>query len=256
MTEKWRDLGPRVISAVVMLALAIGAALAGPFWFAVLVSVATGLMVWELVRMHEPRVPMLPEITASVTVAVVFTTYPQLLGILALYAIGATAVFALLLTLAVKRDQLYFAPYVLAILLTGNLLAGMSLAAPRTVFLLLAIVIVTDVAGYFAGKSFGGPKFWPRISPKKTWSGIVAGWVASGVVGALAVTTGHVGPLFIATAIFMSFGSQMGDIVESALKRRAGVKDSSGLIPGHGGVLDRFDGVIGASLVLFIYMVT
>ena len=128
------------------------------------------------------------------------------------------------------------------------------MASPKTVVLLLAIVVVTDVAGYFAGKSIGGPKFWPRISPKKTWSGVVAGWIAAGCVGAFAFATGSHGPLFILTAMIMSFGSQLGDIAESALKRRAGVKDSSNLIPGHGGVLDRFDGVVGAAMVLFVYM--
>lgn len=255
MTDKWRDLGPRAISAIVMLALAIGAAWAGPFYFAILISIATGLMVWELARMHEPRFPMLPEIMAAVTTAMVFTTYPLFMGILVQYAFAATVVLAALLTICVKRDMHLFAPYVLAVLLTGNLLAGLYMASPKSVLFLLAIVIATDVAGYFAGKSIGGRKFWPRFSPKKTWSGVIAGWLAAGCIGLVGYVTGNFGPLFILTAMIMSFGSQLGDIAESALKRRAGVKDSSNLIPGHGGVLDRFDGVVGASMVLIVYMV-
>ncbi len=255
MTDKWRDLGPRLISAVVLLAVAIGAAWAGPFYFAILVCIATGLMVWELARMHEPRFQMLPEIMAAATTAVVFTTYPLFLGILVQFAFLATLVFVALLTIAVKRDMRLFAPYVFAILITGNLLAGLFMASPRHVFFLLIIVIVTDVAGYFAGKSIGGRKFWPRVSPKKTWSGVIAGWIASGCVGIIAVAMGHYGILLIGVAMLMSFASQLGDIAESALKRRAGVKDGSNLIRGHGGVLDRVDGVVGASMVLFLYMV-
>ncbi len=255
MTDKWRDLRPRVISAVVMLALAVASAWAGPFYFAILISVATGLMIWELARMHEPRLPMLPEIMAATTTAMVFTTYPLFMGILVHYAFGATLVFTAVLTIGVKRDFHLFAPYALAVLLTGNLLAGLFMASPKSVLFLLAIVIATDVAGYFAGKSIGGRKFWPRFSPKKTWSGVVAGWLAAGVIGFIGYMTGHYGPLFILTAMIMSFGSQLGDIAESALKRRSGVKDSSNLIPGHGGVLDRFDGVVGASMVLLVYMV-
>ena len=113
---------------------------------------------------------------------------------------------------------------------------------------LVGIVVVTDVAGYFAGRRLGGPKFWPRVSPKKTWSGTAAGWVGAGIVGGLfAINSGVWVAVFLAS-IFLSFASQMGDIAESAIKRKMGVKDSSALIPGHGGVLDRFDGMLGASV--------
>ena len=113
-------------------------------------------------------------------------------------------------------------------------------------------VVVTDVAGYFAGRHFGGPKFWPAISPKKTWSGTVAGWIGAGLVGALFLTFTNAGWDTIWLSMLLALASQMGDIAESALKRRVGVKDSSALIPGHGGLFDRFDGLLGASLFMLL----
>jgi phosphatidate cytidylyltransferase len=114
------------------------------------------------------------------------------------------------------------------------------------------VVAVTDIGGYFAGRIIGGPKFWPRVSPKKTWSGTVAGWVGAGVVGWAFMAATGMGVALIGISIALSMASQMGDIAESAVKRNAGVKDSSALLPGHGGVWDRFDGMLGASLLLLV----
>ena len=116
----------------------------------------------------------------------------------------------------------------------------------------MSVVIVTDIFGYFAGKSFGGPKFWPKISPKKTWSGTVAGWIGAALVGFVFMLFTDAGLWIIVISMVLSFAGQMGDIAESALKRRMGVKDSSTLIPGHGGLFDRFDALLGASLFLII----
>ena len=113
---------------------------------------------------------------------------------------------------------------------------------------LVLIVVVTDVAGYFAGRTLGGPKFWPRVSPKKTWSGTVAGWLGAAVVGAFFAVNSGAWVAVLLASVVLSFASQLGDIAESAIKRKTGVKDSSALIPGHGGVLDRFDGMLGASI--------
>ncbi|MEM6897415.1 MAG: phosphatidate cytidylyltransferase, partial [Pseudomonadota bacterium] len=117
---------------------------------------------------------------------------------------------------------------------------------------LILVVVITDVAGYFAGRAFGGPKFWPAISPKKTWSGTVAGWVGAAILGAIFLTFTNAGRDLVWISVLVSFASQMGDITESALKRRMGVKDSSTLIPGHGGLFDRFDGLLGAALVMLL----
>ncbi|WP_338014611.1 phosphatidate cytidylyltransferase [Rhodophyticola sp. CCM32] len=117
---------------------------------------------------------------------------------------------------------------------------------------LVLVVAGTDVFGYFAGRIIGGPKFWPRISPKKTWSGTVAGWICAGIVGAGFMKLTGSGVELIGISVALSIASQIGDITESALKRRVGVKDSSTLLPGHGGVFDRFDGMLGAALLLFL----
>jgi phosphatidate cytidylyltransferase len=111
----------------------------------------------------------------------------------------------------------------------------------------LVIVWVTDSGGYFAGRGIGGPKLWPRVSPKKTWAGAAGGFVASlAVAGAFAaLDLGKAGPLLMISGV-LSVVSQLGDLFESAVKRRFGVKDSSQIIPGHGGLLDRLDGFVAA----------
>jgi phosphatidate cytidylyltransferase len=123
------------------------------------------------------------------------------------------------------------------------------------IILLFAIVWATDIVAYFAGRALGGPKLMPLVSPKKTWSGAIGGTVAALVV-ALAVAkiadvaSALAGWLAIAVlAVILSVIAQAGDLFESFLKRRFGAKDSSHLIPGHGGLMDRLDGFVTASAV-------
>ena len=128
--------------------------------------------------------------------------------------------------------------------------------------LILLVVWVTDIGGYFAGRGIGGPKLWPRVSPKKTWAGAVGGFAASLVVAAGFVAVGFakveppltlkIGPILLVGAV-LSIVSQLGDLFESAVKRRFGVKDSSHLIPGHGGLMDRLDGFVAAVVVAAIF---
>ncbi|MFY0621170.1 MAG: phosphatidate cytidylyltransferase [Pelagimonas sp.] len=256
MTGNWRDLGTRAASALVLLSIAAGAALAGPIPFSLLIAVISGLMLWELAGMHSPRSSIgqigFAVIGGALVVAPFFLRGTHGLA----DPLTPMAALAVLGTLGVSRDKVFFALYAFAILITGSLLSGLYFRAPELVGFLLVVVILTDVAGYFAGKSIGGAKFWPAISPKKTWAGIIAGWCAAALLAAILVAFGITGPLTILVAACMSFASQLGDIAESALKRRAGVKDSSNLIPGHGGFLDRFDGVVGASPVLLIALLT
>jgi phosphatidate cytidylyltransferase len=113
----------------------------------------------------------------------------------------------------------------------------------------VCVVVAADVAGYIAGRALGGPKFWSAISPKKTWSGTIAGWLAAGVVGAAFGFYLGAGTSLMLLSVVLAVAGQAGDIWESWIKRRVGVKDSSNLIPGHGGVLDRFDAMMGASLL-------
>ena len=125
--------------------------------------------------------------------------------------------------------------------------------------LILLVVWVTDIGGFFAGRGIGGPKLWPRVSPKKTWAGAIGGFAASLVVAAgfVAVGTSNVEPLKFGPVLLvgaaLSIVSQLGDLFESAVKRRFGVKDSSHLIPGHGGLMDRLDGFVAAVVVAAIF---
>jgi phosphatidate cytidylyltransferase len=156
---------------------------------------------------------------------------------------------ALLLT--PRRDQRLAAAYALAIMLAGyGLVELRSVGGTQAILWLVAVVVASDVLGYFAGRMLGGPKFWPAISPKKTWSGTVAGWIGAALVGLVVVLGSGAGRLLVPLSALVAFAGQMGDIAESWVKRRAGVKDASNLIPGHGGVLDRFDALIGAVVLV------
>lgn len=123
---------------------------------------------------------------------------------------------------------------------------------------MFAVVWTTDIAAFFVGRRFGGPRLWPRVSPKKTWSGFVAGVAAAAFAGtAVAVCAPGFAagpPVELVAGAFMSaigsVASQAGDLGESALKRRCDVKDSGRLIPGHGGVMDRLDGFVAVALLV------
>lgn len=117
----------------------------------------------------------------------------------------------------------------------------------------LLVVWVSDMGGYFAGRGIGGPKLWPRVSPNKTWAGAVGGFAVSLAVafGFAAFGPGKTVPILLLGAT-LSIASQLGDLFESAVKRRFGVKDSSRIIPGHGGLLDRLDGFVAAIVLAAI----
>jgi phosphatidate cytidylyltransferase len=246
---KWDDLAPRLFSAVAMVGIGALGVWLGGLWFHALISCVVGLMVWELVKMLDT------ERSKSALVLAVAS------GAAVMIAIELPAAFALPLLLApsmlglgrMEKGGVTYAVFTALIML-----AGYGLMALRDDFgltwmvWLLLVVVVTDIAGYFAGRIVGGPKLWPRVSPKKTWSGTVAGWAGSAVVAVLFAKSTQAGIGLIGVSIAVSMASQIGDIAESAIKRRSGVKDSSNLIPGHGGLLDRFDGMLGAALFIVI----
>jgi phosphatidate cytidylyltransferase len=119
-----------------------------------------------------------------------------------------------------------------------------------TIFWLLGVVWVTDIAAYVAGRTIGGPRLAPRVSPNKTWAGLAGGLIGGGAVGLVAAGLADrpSAPL-AAISLLVSLSAQGGDLAESAAKRRYAVKDTSSLIPGHGGVLDRLDGLLAAAIV-------
>ena len=119
------------------------------------------------------------------------------------------------------------------------------------IVLLFAVVWMTDIAAYFAGRLIGGPKLWPRASPKKTWSGALVGTAAAVMAAAAVAHAAGVGNLaaIAVLSLALSVASQIGDLFESSIKRRFGAKDASKLIPGHGGLMDRLDGFVAAAAV-------
>jgi len=137
--------------------------------------------------------------------------------------------------------------YTAAALVASSLIRLDESAGFYALIFTLLVVWASDIGGYFAGRTIGGPKLWPRISPNKTWAGSIGGVVLSLGVAAAAVALGwgRAVPLVV-LALALSVASQLGDLFESAVKRHFGVKDSSQLIPGHGGLLDRLDGFVSA----------
>lgn len=246
----WADLRPRVVSGLAMVAVGALAIWLGGKAFGALAVLVGALMIWELASMtalpgRSRLEPVLLAVLAAAAMAAVLI-YPETVTralLLAPVILGA---------LMPRRDRLIFAAYAFAVMAASYALIYMRLHQGAVVILwIIVLVVVSDVAGYFAGRMLGGPKFWPRVSPKKTWSGTLAGWLGGAVVGWLFTPAGA-GPMLVFLTPLLAFAGQMGDIAESAIKRRMGVKDSSALIPGHGGVLDRFDALVGAMLVLLI----
>jgi phosphatidate cytidylyltransferase len=118
------------------------------------------------------------------------------------------------------------------------------------VIFLFAVVWTTDIAAYFIGRAAGGPKLVPQVSPNKTWSGAIAGTVASMIGGVIVASQFDIGGLaaVAVVAFVLSVVSQVGDLAESAVKRQFNAKDASQLIPGHGGLMDRLDGFVAAAV--------
>lgn len=249
--NRWADLRPRVLSALVMALVGAVAIWRGGLLFSELAILCTGIMMWELARMtkgegYDASI-LLGLLAAGVLALNLFVPQAWVLPLL--------AVPVLVGMMAPRRDTAVFAAYAVVILATGWSLVALRLSLGVTPLLwLLAVVVASDILGYFAGRIVGGPKFWPRISPKKTWSGTVAGWIGAAGVGAAFWAAGIGDARLIWVSPLVAFAGQMGDIAESAIKRRAGVKDSSSLIPGHGGLLDRFDALAFAAILAAVLM--
>jgi phosphatidate cytidylyltransferase len=244
---KWADLRTRLLSAIVMVAVGAVEIWLGGTAFAALVVALTGVMIWELATMTAPSRQRSPEMLAAAAALALIAALVLKSEIAVLFLV----VPSVALFLTPRRDRRLAGAYALAIMLAGyGLIDLRSVGGTQVILWLVAVVVASDVLGYFAGRTLGGPKFWERISPKKTWSGTVAGWIGAALVGVVMVLAFGATWLLVPLSALVAFAGQLGDIVESWLKRRAGVKDASNLIPGHGGVLDRFDALIGAVVVL------
>ena len=255
MRADWGDLRARVISAAVMLGIGGVEIWLGGVWFLVLVAALIGVMIWELCRLTAPDAPQMA-LGLGVLAAVLLGTAEVMQQVPALAVLPVLVVLAvpvLAVLAAPRRDRAIAAAFAAALMLAGHGLFVLRAEAGMVAILwVLGVVIVSDVAGYFVGRALGGPKFWPAISPKKTWSGTVAGWLGAAALGYGFWVQGLGGAALIWLSPLVAFAGQMGDIGESWIKRRAGVKDASNLIPGHGGVMDRFDALVGAMVLVMV----
>jgi len=242
-----RNLLTRVAAALVLAPVAIAIAWAGGWLWVALVTVsAVGLYLeWLMIVgvIQEKRT------LGAGIVALIAAGSSLALGQLEL-ALGILAVGAAGVILLSRRKRGWAAAgfcYAAAAEIASVLVRLDAIAGFVALTLVLLIVWVTDIGGYFAGRGLGGPKLWPRVSPKKTWAGAIGGFIGSLVVAAgfAGFGLGRIGPLLLLGGA-LSVASQLGDLFESAVKRRFDVKDSSHIIPGHGGLLDRLDGYVAA----------
>lgn len=239
----------RVLSALVLIPVALAAVALGAPYFDLLVVAAGMLMAWEWARLcNGGRVRPAGIVAIATAAAAVATSY--LFGAERALLVVAGGAAAAALAAAITRQRpgwmglgtLYASlPCVAILWLREDPAFGLA-----TILWLLILVWAIDVGAYVVGRNVGGPKLAPVISPKKTWSGLAGGVAAAGIVGAVAglVIDGAAPlPLALVSAV-LALVEQAGDLGESAVKRRFGAKDSSGLIPGHGGLLDRIDGLV------------
>ncbi|MBA3676314.1 MAG: phosphatidate cytidylyltransferase [Sphingosinicella sp.] len=242
------DLPTRTAAAIVMIAVAVTAIYLGGWPFRILVGVAAALMLIEYCDMHKLRRtwPIIGMLLLAINLWLIpefalRTGGAEEAG--PFWAIlGATAGFALLLA-AISRTVRLGIGYLYIAIPTLALLA-LNQIGWEIVFWTMIVTWATDIFAYFAGRSVGGPKLAPKISPNKTWAGLIGGMAGAGLLGAAVAWAFDLGSLFILAGAPMGLLAQLGDLYESAMKRKAGVKDSGTILPGHGGVLDRLDGLL------------
>jgi phosphatidate cytidylyltransferase len=244
-----RNLLLRVLSALVLAPLAIGVTYLGGWTFVGFWTIAALAIWWEWVRLVDPRGSQ-----GAIALGACALVLEALLFGSDRFDRGAIIVLLALFGLAVTagRNAKWIAGgilYASALLFSVIVLRADAQYGFAAILFLFAVVWSTDIGGYFGGRAIGGPKLAAAISPKKTWSGAISGALVA-VVAALAMTQvmfGGFGLALIAVIVCLSAVSQAGDLFESGFKRHFGAKDSSRLIPGHGGVMDRLDGFIFAS---------
>ena len=244
----------RIAVAAVLIPLAVAIAYAGGWlWTALVTLAAIGLFAeWlAIVGLAGVTRAMVPGVAALVISGVCLAS-GRIDAALVVLGVGLVAVAAIVperRNWAVAGFLYAAAAEMASVLVRLDPVKGFA-----ALMFVLLIVWVTDSGGYFAGRGIGGPKLWPRVSPKKTWAGALGGLAASLAVAAgfAAFDLGRTGPLLLLSGT-LSVVSQLGDLFESAVKRRFGVKDSSHIIPGHGGLMDRLDGFVAAVVVAAVF---
>jgi phosphatidate cytidylyltransferase len=251
----------RIVSALVLAAIALGAVLASPWTFAALVIACGFAVAWEWGRLVRGREfdPIFVLQAVAVAAVAIFVTMAR--PDLALLASGVAIVGTVALGASSKTLGWSLLGVIYSILPAWAMVWLRSDAAlgATALLYLFAVAWTTDTTSYAVGRALGGPKFAPRISPRKTWSGLILGTLIPALVGylfAVMVVDSSAWRLAL-ISIAIAAACQTGDLGESAVKRRFGAKDMSGLIPGHGGLLDRIDGLliaaIAAALIAFLH---
>ncbi|GLK75384.1 phosphatidate cytidylyltransferase [Methylopila jiangsuensis] len=251
------ELTLRVLSGVVMAALALGVAwLGGPlfglFWIAAGCAVGAE---WAWLATPDPAARRRAAGAVAVALGVIGALYGASVG----WGLGGLLWLAALALGAVGAGALarpawgagFGVLYGAAVFLGPLLLRTDPQDGMLALLWLFAVVWGTDIAAYASGRTFGGPKLAPRLSPKKTWSGALGGAIlgpAAGVAVAAAGGVGHLAPVAL-VGLAAAVAVILGDLFESGAKRRYGAKDSGHLIPGHGGAMDRLDGFLVAATV-------
>ena len=244
----------RIVAALVMAPLAIAMAYVGGwFWTGLVTAAAIGLYV-EWLTVIGARKPRLVLAGVLILLAVGWVN----VGRINETYLSALVVLGVLAVAILSSDLRLWTAVGLGYALAASIGSSAVRLDPNLGFaalmLVLLVVWATDIGGYFAGRLIGGPKLWPQVSPKKTWAGAIGGFAASlGVAAGFAVFNfGKIIPLLLLGAV-LSIASQLGDLFESAVKRRFGVKDSSHIIPGHGGLMDRLDGFVAAIVLAAVF---
>ncbi|WP_051241478.1 phosphatidate cytidylyltransferase [Stappia stellulata] len=248
------ELRLRVISALLLVPAALAVTYVGGVWFALGAGACALILLreWSLIVKAQNARIACALAYGTVTVAVIAASAGEVAAGFALLLV-ATAALALSAVAMGQRHILWLAGGVAYAGSSGAVLVVLreGTAGLAVIVFLFGVVWATDIVAYFVGRRFGGPKLWVRVSPKKTWSGAIGGFVAAVAIGWLGhQVTGRAGMgVWLLFAAGLSVFSQIGDLFESALKRHFGVKDSGHIIPGHGGVMDRLDGLVGAGVL-------
>tara|TARA_B110000003_G_scaffold108260_1_gene110715 strand:+ start:4086 stop:4877 length:792 start_codon:yes stop_codon:yes gene_type:complete len=244
------DLFIRVISSIIMIFLgAVFLGIGGAIFNIILILISS-ILAWEILSFNSLHKHT--RIFTALFFALVLATYILFSQILSLILLITFLIFYKVIINHNDYVQrvIYFILIFFSLITLSDLRLEVGLVQTLWV---ICCVIASDVGGYFVGRAVGGPKLWPIISPKKTWSGIIGGWLLTMIITYIFIISfKEIEFYLLFFSIFVSIFSQFGDLYESFLKRNAGIKDSSNLIPGHGGFLDRFDGMIGAFFAVFI----
>ena len=269
------DLGVRTVTGLLLIVAALvlidigggagGSALIGPWAFRLVTAVLAAIMLIEWNGIH--KLPSAWSYAAAALLALLLLLLAEwLFPIASIAEMLSSAAFSpalpgcavlvgvgLLLGLAARRPALGAGFVYIAI--PAFALLALEWGWERLTFWVMITTWTTDIGAYFAGRGIGGPKLAPRISPNKTWAGLLGGMAGAAVIGWIAAHFLRIDGIFLLLGAPMAALAQAGDLFESWIKRRAGVKDSGSILPGHGGLLDRLDGllpVLVATLVLLM----